>query len=116
MDGRMLQTAWGPHADGKMAPSLSPAVALDTAMHAGWERLFDQSAVGVMQTGPDLRVTRVNRRVADMLGYSMEELVGKTVHDLTYPDDRERSAQVVRDFSREHPICQWEKRYLHKNG
>ena len=82
---------------------------------ATWERLFDQAAVGVMHVSIDLRVIRANRRVADMLGYAPGDLSGMTVADLTHPDDRLRSKQMVDGLTPERPTYQWEKRYLHKN-
>ena len=114
MDVR-VQTSSKESQKGKVITPVLSGV-LEAALHAGWERLFDQSAVGVMQAGPDLHLTRVNRRVADMLGYAPDELASMTVIDVTYPDDRAHCAELVGALSREHPVDHVEKRYLHKNG
>ena len=97
------------------SPPADPAVTGYSSCEA-WDRLFDQAAVGIIHADPELRVLRANRRVADMLGYCVEALAGKTVGELTHPDDRERSREALAGLSAEHPVFQWEKRYLHKNG
>ena len=48
---------------------------------------FDESPIGTVTIGPDLRITKVNKKFCRMLGYDQKELVGMTVHDMTHPDD-----------------------------
>ena len=54
--------------------------------------LFDLSAIGMAQVSPEGRYLRVNRKLCQMLGYSEQELLQLTLHDVTHPDDREVSA------------------------
>jgi len=53
-----------------------------------YRALFDNAAVGI--TTVDLRgfITEVNQRFLDMLGYAKDELIGRNVVDITFPDDR----------------------------
>lgn len=84
--------------------------------HGTWERLFDQAAVGVMHVDRHLQFIRVNQRVADMLGYTREELAGQHACNFTHPDDVSLSLDTVNGLTAEHPTRQFEKRYLRKDG
>jgi PAS domain S-box-containing protein len=54
--------------------------------------LFELSSVGMTQVSPEGRYLRVNRKLCQMLGYSEQELLQLTLHEVTYPDDRDASA------------------------
>ncbi len=79
--------------------------------------LFELSATGMAQVGPDGRYLRVNRKLCQMLGYSEQELLKLTLHEVTHPDDREASAAKLSssftDGSDEYSL---EKRYVRKDG
>ncbi len=80
--------------------------------------LFEQAAVGVglaeTRTG---RFVKVNQKYCDIVGYTREEMLKLSFHEITHPDDHEVDRKNVtsmlkgelREFSRE-------KRYFHKNG
>ncbi len=80
--------------------------------------LFNQATVGVAQVDSDTgQFLRANQRYADILGYSVQELVGKTFQSLTHPDDLAADmAQVRRLKSGDLPEYRIEKRYIHKDG
>jgi PAS domain S-box-containing protein len=79
--------------------------------------LFDLSAIGMAQVSPEGRYLRVNRKLCQMLGYSEQELLHLSLHEVTHPDDRELSAAKLNDSfadgSEEYNI---EKRYVRKDG
>jgi PAS domain S-box-containing protein len=79
--------------------------------------LFDLSAIGMVQVSPEGRYLRVNRKICQMLGYSEQEMLNLTLHEVTHPDDREFSAARLNasfaDGSEEFSI---EKRYVRKDG
>lgn len=78
---------------------------------------FDHAPVGMAITDDGARLLRVNAAMARMLGYPVEELVGKTVVDLTYPDDLADSVSSNQRIARgEAASFSLEKRYLHKSG
>ena len=59
------------------------------------DTVFEQAAVGMVFCDLDFRVIRANKYFASSLGYSEEEIKGMTVYELTHPDDREKSNDVI---------------------
>ena len=83
-----------------------------------FQSVFEQATVGlVIAEGRRGRFVRVNHRFCEMVGYTAEELLHTTSHDITHPDDLagdteqlERiSLGTVDEISRE-------KRYRRKDG
>ena len=66
---------------------------------------------------PDGRLVRVNRAYGAILGFDPDELVGRTIKDVTHPDDWEANA-VQFDALVPGDIDQYhlEKRYIHADG
>lgn len=56
---------------------------------ARFRSLFDLAAVGINVTDESGRYLMVNRRMADMLGYTPDELCGLNFRDVTLPEDVE---------------------------
>ena len=84
---------------------------------ARFEATFEQAAVGVALVAPDGRWLRVNRKLCAIVGYSQEELLGKTFQDITHPDDMNADLEAVRRMlAREIDAYAMEKRYLRKDG
>ncbi len=64
--------------------------------------MFDQVAVGMLQVGLDGRVVAVNQRFCDLLGLSMEHVLGATARDLGEGDALEQIAKGTRSLVHEH--------------
>jgi len=80
--------------------------------------MFAQAGVGVaMLRADDCLILRVNPTFCQIVGYSEEELAGKSCLDLTHPDDlpesRRRLGELLTGSQRTATI---EKRYVHKDG
>lgn len=79
--------------------------------------IFDNASVGIAECSTDGRFRRVNDHMCEITGYAREELLQKTIADITHQRDRERDlvalAQMQNDDHDEYRV---EKRYLHKNG
>jgi len=82
-----------------------------------FRRTFELAGSGLAHVTLDGHFLRVNPRVCEIFGYSEQELVGKSVKDISHPEDRDAAdgprAGVVagmRDSAR------LEKRYLRKDG
>ncbi len=80
--------------------------------------IFEQAAVGVAllntKTG---QYVRINQKYCDFLGYTMKEMLQKTLMDVTYKDDIQinidRNIHLMENKGREFSL---EKRYVHRNG
>jgi PAS domain S-box-containing protein len=78
---------------------------------------FEHAAIGMALVSLTNRWVSVNHALCEMIGYKAEELIGRTVSDITYPEDREADAlNVLRALSGEIDYYRKEKRYVHKNG
>ncbi|MHB1390836.1 MAG: PAS domain S-box protein [Thermoleophilia bacterium] len=79
--------------------------------------LFENAPIGLGVVGLDDHLLRVNPALCNFLGYSEDELLGRTVAEVTHPKDRELEASkksAILDDS--HKTFQIEKRYLHADG
>jgi diguanylate cyclase (GGDEF)-like protein/PAS domain S-box-containing protein len=79
---------------------------------------FDDAPIGVALVGLDAHYHRVNRALCEMLGYSEQELLGKTTTEVTHPDDWEAGYEHTRrvlegGVGRSYHL---EKRYVHADG
>ena len=77
---------------------------------------FENAGVGIGHFDFEGRWLRVNQRQCDILGYTREEIVQRSIQDLTYSDDLasiERFHQLTRG---EVPGYSLEKRYIRKDG
>jgi PAS domain S-box-containing protein len=78
---------------------------------------FENAGVGIAHLSPDSKWLRVNQTFARIVGYSPDELVSKSVQDVTHPDDRELSPwQLERLRSGKADSYEMEKRYVRKDG
>jgi len=90
-----------------------PAVPGDEALFGS---LLAQTAVGIAVISPEGRFLRANDALCRMLGYGEQELLQKTVRDITHVDDLESTQEIQLELlagpgSRVH-----ERRYLRKDG
>jgi PAS domain S-box-containing protein len=84
---------------------------------ARFRATFDNAAVGIAHVAPDGRLLRVNEVLCRILGYPVDELLIKTLQDVTYPDDL--AADLARrELFHEGKIASYdaEERYLRKDG
>lgn len=80
--------------------------------------VFDQVVVGVAQVETETgRFLRVNRRYADIVGYSPEELATLRFQDVTHPEDVGRDVELMVELRAGRiPAFTVDKRYLRKDG
>src|SRR5258708_20152195 len=78
---------------------------------------FENAAVGIARLGPDLRWLRANEGLCRILGYPLDELVTKSLQDITHPDDLSADlSQVERMLDGTIDSYGLDKRYLRKDG
>src|SRR5262249_18949509 len=78
---------------------------------------FENAAVGIAHRDATGRFLRVNEKFCTIVGYPREELLQKTVRDLTHPDDLAASIDALTAlWQGESPTLGLEKRYVRKDG
>lgn len=95
---------------------------LDRSLHLAeenYQALIDQPLAGVAkidaQTG---RYLAVNQRLCAITGYDTQELLSKTLFDITHPDDW-ANTKLYLDGGEDSPVGTpqtFQKRYIHKDG
>ncbi len=84
---------------------------------ARFRAAFEGAPIGVMIVGPDLRILRANQTLCRVLGYTESELVGRSVADITPPEDIGETLQTSRQlFEGKFRVLRREKRYRRKDG
>jgi PAS domain S-box-containing protein len=78
--------------------------------------VFDQAAVGIVETSFDGRYQRVNRKFCEMLGYREDELVGRLAADITHPEDRNSDPRRQELLAGSRKSFTGERRYLRRDG
>ncbi len=84
---------------------------------ARFRSIFDHSSVGSVIVGMDKRFIRCNQAFCEFIGYAQSELIGKSIADITYPEDREIGMEALASLV-EGTIesARFQKRYRRKDG
>ncbi len=100
--------------ESKLAKRDTIAVAKDDALFGA---LFGQGAVGIAVGSIEGRFLRANEALCRMLDYREEELLQRTVRDITHADDLESNLEFREELlSGKAQSRVYEKRYLRKDG
>jgi PAS domain S-box-containing protein len=79
--------------------------------------VFENSHVGIYFLTLQGNILMCNQYGAELIGYSMKELLAMHPHDITHPDDQVVSNQRFLELrAGKRNSYQLEKRYIHKNG
>ena len=82
-----------------------------------FEALFGQAVVGVVVASTEGRFLRANEALCRMLGYGEQELLQRTIRDITHADDLESNLEFREQLlSGQAQSRAYEKRYLRKDG
>ncbi len=83
-----------------------------------YRTIFERAPIGIAELAPDKRIIlRANPTYCRMLGYSEEELIGKSVIELTHPEDREADHHIAKELHEgRRALYQLEKRYRRRDG
>jgi len=99
---------------------ITPRKLAELALAESEERFratFEQAAVGITHVNLDGVLVNVNQKFCDMLGYGRDELIGKTVSDITHPDDYGQGSRYREMLTRSAlESASGEKRFLRKDG
>jgi PAS domain S-box-containing protein len=84
---------------------------------ARFRAMFEQSAVGMAIADRGGRLERINEAYARMLGYQVDDLIGKSLLEITHPDDVPRTVSLLMRPPRfPRSAVTYEKRYVRKDG
>jgi PAS domain S-box-containing protein len=87
------------------------------ASETQFRQTFDLSPVGIVMVDIDKHFLRCNKAFSESLGYLPEELVGKSIEEVTYPADKQIGMTDMKGIvSGELELSIVQKRYVHKNG
>ncbi|MEO5697991.1 MAG: PAS domain S-box protein [Burkholderiaceae bacterium] len=87
------------------------------ASEAQYRDTFEHASVGIAHTTSDGRFLRCNQHLCELLGYSADELMQKSVSEITFAEDVADDLDIrQRLLVGEVPYYRTEKRYVHKNG
>ncbi|MGE5795419.1 MAG: PAS domain S-box protein [Ignavibacteria bacterium] len=82
-----------------------------------YEETFEQAAVGFSNLSFDGKYIKINKKFAEILGYTKEELIKKEIEEITHPDDLEEDLRnlekLIKGKIESYKI---EKRYIKKDG
>jgi PAS domain S-box-containing protein len=111
----MLSMLW-------FAKHLRREMELDQSLHLveeNYQALTDQPLAGVAKVDAKTgKYLAVNDRLCAITGYTSQELLTKTLYDVTHPDDQESTKQYL-DGIKDDPVkspLTFNKRYIHKDG
>ncbi len=78
---------------------------------------FEQAAVGLAHLSIHAVFMKVNKKFVEITGYPENELIGKSINDITFPGDLENDLKNFEKLiSGETKNYSLEKRFVHKNG
>jgi PAS domain S-box-containing protein len=88
------------------------------ASEARYRDLFENAPNAYLVVGTDGQILRANRRLAELLGYRVDELVGAVVHSFLpdTPAGKQRSLEVYRKHLAGEPVSGWELEVRRKDG
>jgi PAS domain S-box-containing protein len=104
------------------AKHLHREIELGQSLHLAEENykaLTDQPLAGVAKVDAKTgKYLAVNDRLCAITGYTSQELLAKTLYDVTHPDDKESTNQYLGGVSDGpvNPPLTFSKRYIHKDG
>jgi PAS domain S-box-containing protein len=103
------------------APTASAAAnPLEESLKASEERFraaFDQSVMGMAMTDLDGVIERVNDAFCRIVRRPPEVLLGSTTYDITHPEDRQNTADAIRQVRDDSSgSANYEKRYVRPDG
>jgi PAS domain S-box-containing protein len=84
---------------------------------ANFRAIFEKTSTGYIVLSVEGILLKINKAMADMIGYTVDEMLSSDFRIITHPDDIRKSEENIRTLlSGEQETVQFEKRYLHKNG
>ena len=82
-----------------------------------YRELYDEAPIGYHEIDREGRLTRVNKTEAELLGYALEEMIGRYVWEFMALDQRELSRKAIKKKIEQKKTGEsFERKYICKNG
>ncbi|MFA6773691.1 MAG: PAS domain S-box protein, partial [Sphaerochaeta sp.] len=83
-----------------------------------FKTMFEEAPIGMSLTDLETgRIENINQSYSDMLGYTKEELLGRTWEDFTHPEDKELSKAATASLHEQtNGPLSLDKRFIRKDG
>jgi PAS domain S-box-containing protein len=81
-----------------------------------FRRIVETANEGIWEIDKDARTVFVNQRLADMLGYMVEEMLGRSAFDFLFPEDHPEGERRLESAKQGIPKRSSEFRYRRKDG
>lgn len=79
--------------------------------------MYENTSIGIGVISLDFKFLAVNNAFCDMLGYTENEFMGKTIQDITHPEIIEKNIELQKQLLQGTiPSFQLEKSFIHKDG
>ena len=79
--------------------------------------IFESASVAILILGLDQKILQANSTFTNMLGYTQDEVVGRSILDFTYEEDRlDSNSKLGSIIHKSEKVNYFEKRYYCKNG
>ena len=96
-----------------MNEGLAEAVVVSTADR---DRLWELSSDIMLRAEFDGTIIAANPAWTDMLGWAVDEIVGRQLFSLLHPDDVAHTSAAAAGLARGEPVSRIDNRYVHKDG
>lgn len=82
-----------------------------------FKKIIEFAPIGIVIIDRDYNWLLANKRLSEIVGYSREELLGKTFLDITFVEDRNRNINLYQKMlSGEYNEYEYKKRYIRNDG
>ena len=82
-----------------------------------FRKIYEEGPFGTALVNSEFKFIMVNHMFCNIMGYNESELIGLTFKDITYPDDKEKDIESIKQLIRgEIPVYRSEKRYFRNDG
>lgn len=78
--------------------------------------IVDQATAGMARSDLKGAITFANQKFRELLGYEESELLGKTIDELTHPEDAGATRAAFKRLVKDGCAIEYEKRYIRKDG
>lgn len=82
-----------------------------------YRQLYDEAPVGYHEIDREGKIVRVNQTEADLLGYTIQEMIGRPVWDFLVPGQRELAKRAIQEkVAQQRPLEGFEGKYVCQDG